>query len=83
MVHEPGQKSWGEGRGLGNFLGGWRGQTFLNILMQICDNPERSHKFSENLHFSGKKVKHIFKNAICFFNLLCKILGGGRLEFNS
>jgi hypothetical protein len=56
----------GEGRGLGNFLGGWRGQTFLKSFLQICDRPERSQKISEKLHFLGKKVKNIFKNAICF-----------------
>jgi hypothetical protein len=43
---------------------------FLKILLQICDNPERSQKFSEKWHFLAKKF---FKNAI---------LGGGRVAFN-
>jgi hypothetical protein len=68
MVHEPGQKSWGEGRGLGNFLGGWRGQTFLKILLQICDYSKRSQKFSENLFFEAKKSKISSKMPFVFFN---------------
>jgi hypothetical protein len=46
----------------------------LKILLQICDNPERSQKFSEKWHFLAKKVKNFFKNAIFF----AKNLGGGR-----
>jgi hypothetical protein len=50
----------------------------LKILLQICDNPERSQKFSEKMafftqksknflqkwHFLAKKVKIFFKNAM-------------------
>ncbi len=45
-----------------NFKGG-RGQKNLKILPQICDNPERSRKFSKKGHFIAKKVKNFFKNA--------------------
>jgi hypothetical protein len=64
-IHEPGQKSWGEGRGYGKFSEGKVGvKIFLKMLLQICENPERSQTFSEKWHFLAKKVKNFFKNAI-------------------
>jgi hypothetical protein len=49
-------------------LGGRVGvkEICLKILLQICDNPERSQKFSEKVHFLAQKVKNFFKNAIFF-----------------
>jgi hypothetical protein len=46
-----------------NFKGGGGVKKILKILLQICDNPERSPKFSEKM---AKKVKNFFKNAIFF-----------------
>jgi hypothetical protein len=69
-IHEPGQKSWGEaeGRGLENFFRDVGVKIFLKSLLQICDNPEKSQKFSEKMTFSSQKslknVKNLFKNAI-------------------
>jgi hypothetical protein len=47
---------------------GGRGQKNLKILLQICDNPERSQKFSSKMAFFSQKSK--------------KNIGGGRVAFN-
>ncbi len=43
-------------------------ENFLKILLQICENPKRSQKFSEKFHFLAKKVKILFKNTIFLRN---------------
>jgi hypothetical protein len=66
---------WGRVEVKENFKGG-RGQKNLKILLQLCDNPKRSQKFSEKRAFLLKKVKNFFKNAI-FFKILLRKVGGG------
>ncbi len=73
IIHEPGQKSWGEGRGFMKIFRGGSGgvKNFLKILLQICDNPERSQNFSEKMAFFSQKsqkflqICHLFLK-FCF-----------------
>jgi hypothetical protein len=82
-IHEPGQISWGEGRGLRHFLGGGRGQNFMKIFLQICVNLEMSQKFSEKMAFFSQKSHKFLQKLPFFLNiLLCKILDRGRVALN-
>jgi hypothetical protein len=48
-----------------NFKGGGGVKKILKILLQICDNPERSQKFSEKMAFLSQKSKKFLQK--CHF----------------
>jgi hypothetical protein len=48
-------------------------ENFLKILLQICENLERSQKFSEKMTFFGQKSQKFLQKSI--------ILGRGRVAF--
>jgi hypothetical protein len=65
-----------------NFLGGGV-KKILKILLLICDNPERSQKFSEKMAFFSQKSKKFLQKCHFFSKILLrKILGGVRVAFN-
>jgi len=57
----------GGGKGLRKIFRGGGVKKFLKILLQICDNPERSQKFSEKMAFFSQKSKK-FLQKCHFFN---------------
>jgi hypothetical protein len=64
-----------------NFKGGGGVKKFSKILLQICDNPERSPKFSEKMAFFSQKSNFLQKCHFFSKILLRKILCGGRVAF--
>jgi hypothetical protein len=64
-IHEPGQKSWWEGRGEGKFLGGGRVKKILKFFLQIFNNPERFQIFSEKMAFYSQKSQKFLQK--CHF----------------
>ncbi len=61
--------------GLRKILRGGGGvKKFLKILLQICDNPKRSPKFSEKMAFFSQKSQKFLQKCHFFY-------GGGRVAF--
>jgi hypothetical protein len=57
-------------------------KKFSKILLQICDNPERSQKISEKRAFFCQKSQKFLQKCHFFSKILLrKILGGGRVAF--
>jgi hypothetical protein len=48
-----------------NFRGGGV-KIFLKILLQICDNPKRSQKFSEKMAFFSQKSQNFLQKCLFF-----------------
>jgi hypothetical protein len=66
-------KNLGEELGLRKSFKGAGAQISLKILLQICENPEKSQKVLQKCHFLAKKLKKVkilFKNAIFSKNFI-------------
>ncbi len=66
FIHEPGQKSWGEGRGYGKFLGVEGSKNFRKFYCRFVIILRSPKNFLKKWHFLAKKVKNFFKSAIFF-----------------
>jgi hypothetical protein len=66
-------KNLGGGLWLRNIFRGGKVKFFLKILLQVCENLERSQIFSGKYHFLAKKVKFFSRGRVAFkknFNTL-------------